>query len=116
MASRPRPPRRWGEMSRKAWIIVLALAGVGVAFLVGFASRSQGVAEKQYCDSLGSLQSSVNSLVSLDPASATQDQFQSAVSSVQSDWNGVKSAAQNLHNANTSSLDSAWNSFEQAVK
>ena len=103
-------------MSKKMWIIVLVAAGVGIALLVGFAGRSQSVAEKQFCDSLSSLESSVNNLTSLDAKTATQGEFQSDVNNVQNDWNSTKSAAQNLHSVNMSSLDDAWNSYAQAVK
>ena len=104
-------------MSRNTWIIIgLVVVGVGAAIAIGFASRSQSVTQKEYCDSLVSLQTSVNNLVALDPSTATQGQFQSDVSAVQNAWNDVKSNAQNLHNANTNSLNNAWNSFEQAVK
>jgi hypothetical protein len=104
-------------MSRNMWIIVgLVVVGVGAAFAIGFGGRSQSVAQKQYCDSLASLQTSVNSLVALNPATASQGQFQSDVSAVQSAWNDVTSNAQKLHNANSSALNSAWNNFEQAVK
>jgi hypothetical protein len=104
-------------MSRNMWIIVgLVVIGVGAAFAIGFGGRSQSAAQKQYCDSLASLQTSVNSLVALDPSTASQGEFQSDVSSVQSAWSNVASNAQKLHNANSSALNNAWNNFEQAVK
>jgi hypothetical protein len=91
-------------------------AGVIVAVVIGLLGQSQTVAEKQYCNSLDGLSTSVQSLTSLDPSSATQDEFQSDVSDVQSAWNDVKGDAQSLSNVNMSSLDSAWGDFTSAVK
>src|SRR6187200_3238484 len=103
-------------MSKKTWIIVLVAAGVGLAVVIGVLGNSDNVAEAQYCSSLESLQSDITALTSLDPSTASQGQFQSDVSAIQSDWDDVKSDAQNLSSANQSDLDSAWNSFENAVK
>jgi hypothetical protein len=103
-------------MSTKGVIFTLVGAGVVVAVVIGLLGQSQTVAEKQFCNSLDSLNSSIQSLTGLDPSSATQDDFQSDVSAVQSAWNGVKSDAQNLSSINMSSLDSAWSDFESAVK
>jgi hypothetical protein len=100
-------------MSAKGWIFTLVGAGVIVAVVIGLLGQSQTVAEKQFCNSLNS---SVQSLTGLDPSSATQDDFQSDVSAVQSSWNSVKSDAQSLSSINMSSLDSAWSDFESAVK
>ena len=103
-------------MSPKGWIFTLAGAGVVLAVVIGLLGQSQAVAEDQYCHSLDKLSSSVQSLTSLDPSSATQDDFQSDVSAVQSAWGDVKSDAQSLSSVNMSSLDSAWSDFESAVK
>src|SRR5262249_53128726 len=81
-----------------------------------FVARSQSVGETHYCDSLASLKSSVGNLLALDPATATQSEFQSDLEAVQTDWSSVKSAAEDLHAANQSSLDDAWSSFAEAVK
>jgi hypothetical protein len=103
-------------MSRRTWIVVLVAAGVGLALLLGFVARSQSVGETQYCDSLASLKSSVGNLLALDPATATQGEFQSDLEAVQNDWSSVKSAAEDLHASNASALENAWSSFAGAVK
>ena len=103
-------------MSAKGWIFTLAGAGVVLAVVIGLLGQSQAVAEGRFCDSLDELSSSVQSLTSLDASSATQDDFQSDVSAVQSAWSDVKSDAQSLSSVNMSSLDSAWSDFESAVK
>jgi hypothetical protein len=102
-------------MGKHGWII---LAGVGllIAIVLGLASNSQSVAETQFCNDLDGLESSITNLTSLNPTSATQGDFQSDVSAVQSAWGNVKSGAQHLSGVNMDSLDSAWDDFSKAVQ
>ena len=102
-------------MSRKALIITLVLAGAGLAIVLGLVANSQSHAEKQYCDSLSSLQSSLTTLTSLNPSTASQDEVQSDIDAIQSDWSTVKSDASNLSDANQQALDDAWDSFQSSV-
>jgi hypothetical protein len=103
-------------MGRTGWIIVLVAGGVGIAIVIGLLANSQSVAEKGFCNNLNSLESSITNLTSLNPSTATQGDFQSDVSAVQSAWGDVKSSAQHSSGVNMSSLDSAWNDFSQAVQ
>jgi hypothetical protein len=103
-------------MSGKGWVFTLVGAGVVLAVVIGLFGQSQAVAEDQFCRSLDNLSSSIQSLTSLDPASATDDDLQSDVSAVESAWDDVKSDAQSLSSVNMNSLDSAWSDFESAVK
>lgn len=107
-------------MTRTRWIIVLVGAGVLLAILIGVLGtrneESKTQATSNLCASLKTLGSSVKSLTGLDPSTASKSQYQSAVSTIQSDWNQVKSDAQAVQNAPTGELDSAWNSFTSAVK
>jgi hypothetical protein len=105
-------------MSNKAWtwVVILVAVGVVIAILIGVLGQSQSAAERQYCDSLNSLQTSVSSLQSLDPSSASQGAVQSDLSAIQSAWQSVVSDAQSLQNVNMSSLDSAWDSFTASVQ
>ena len=68
------------------------------------------------CSSLTSLESSTKSLTSLDPKTASKSHYQSAVSTVQSDWNQVASDAKDVASASMSQLDSAWGDFSSAVR
>ena len=97
------------------WIILVGV-GVVIAIGIGLVANSQSVAEVRFCNNLSSLGSSITNLTSLNPQSATQDDFQSDVSAVQSAWGDVKSSAQHLSSVNMSSLDSAWDSFSKAVQ
>jgi hypothetical protein len=107
-------------MTRKTWIIVLIAGGVGFAILIGLLGNrtdaSQAGAQDSFCSSLSGLQSSIQSLTSLSPTSASKSDYQSAVSDVESEWNQVKSAAGDLKEADMNTLDSAWDDFESAVK
>jgi hypothetical protein len=107
--------------SQHRLLIIILAAGVGIAVVIGLAGArgSSGNAvgsQAGLCSSLSSLESAAGDLTSLDPSSASKSDYQSAVSTVQSDWDGVTSAAQGAASATMSTLDSAWDSFESAVK
>ena len=106
-------------MTRKTWIIVLLAAGVGLAILIGFlgegGGESQAEAQQNFCSSLSGLESSIESLTSLSPSTASQDDYQSAVSNIDSAWDQVKTDAGDLTDITMSELDSSWDSFKSAV-
>jgi hypothetical protein len=106
-------------MTRKTWIIVLVAAGVGLAVLIGLlggrGGESQAQAQQNFCSSLSGLESSIGSLTSLSPTSASKDDYQSAVSDIDSAWDQVKTDAGDLKDVSTSTLDSSWDSFKSAV-
>jgi hypothetical protein len=103
------------------WIIILVAGGIGLAVAIGILgtrnedSTSKADAVSTLCSSLTSLESSLKNLTGLSSSSSKTD-FQSDVTAVQDDWNQVKSDAQAVQNASTGELDSAWSSFESAVK
>ena len=86
-----------------------------IAVVIGLLGNSQSVAAKQYCDSLDDLQSSITSLTSLNPATATADEFESDAESVRNAWTDVKGNAQGLSDVNMDALDDAWADFSQTV-
>ena len=98
----------------KGFIFGLVGVGVLIAVVIGLTGNSQSRAQKQYCDSLDNLQSSLTSLTTLD-ASSTQQDFESDVEAVRNDWTNVKETAQGLSDANLQSLDDAWDEFSQTV-
>jgi len=106
-------------MTRKTWIIVLLAAGVGFAILIGFVGKrggeSQAQAQQNFCSSLSGLESSINGLTGLSPTTASKDDYQSAVSDIESSWDQVKTDAGDLTDITTSELDSSWDSFKSAV-
>jgi hypothetical protein len=102
-------------MSKKAWIILLVAVGVGLAIVLGVLANSQSVAENKYCSALDGLESSAAVVAAADPSSSP-DQLETDISAVQQAWGDAKSAASHLSSVNQSSLDSAWNGFQNAVK
>ena len=107
-------------MSRRAWIIVLIALGVAAAIVLGLLGQknstpSQAQAQQTFCSSLSTLDSSVKALTSLDPSTASKSDYQSAVDTIQSDWDQTKSDASDLKNITTTDLDNAWNSFKSSV-
>jgi hypothetical protein len=107
-------------MNLKTWLIVLLAVGVGLAIVVGVLAttgkETQAEAQQNLCSSLNGLDTATTNLLGLDPKTASKDDYQSAVSDVENQWNDVKDDAGDLHNINQSMLQSAWNSFSQAVK
>jgi hypothetical protein len=107
-------------MGKHPVIAVLVLIGMGLAVLVGLAGArggdSSASAQENLCSSLSSLESSTQALVDLDPSTASKDDYQSDVSTVQNDWNQVTSDASTVASDTMNTLDGAWDSFEQTVK
>jgi hypothetical protein len=106
-------------MTRRTWIIVLLAVGVGLALVIGFlgdrGGESQAEAQESFCSSVSGLESSIDGLTGLSPTSASQDDYQSAVSDVESAWDQVKTDAGDLKDVDTSTLDSAWDSFTSTL-
>ncbi len=97
-------------------LIALIVIGVVIAVVIGLASNSQSVAERQFCDDLGDLQSSITNLTSLDPASASSGEFESDLDAVRSAWTNVKGGAQQLGEANLNALDDAMDEFAKTAQ
>jgi hypothetical protein len=108
-------------MTRTRWIIALVGAGVVLAILIGVLGTrneesSQAEAVSGLCSSLSDLDSTTSNLTSLSPATASKDDYDSAVSDVQDAWDEVKSDAGEVESTTMSQLDSAWDSFTSAVQ
>ena len=107
-------------MSRRGWVTILVLGGLAAAIVIGLwgtrgDGESQADAQAAFCSSLTTLDSSVQALEGLDPTTASKDDYQSAVSTIESDWDQVKSDASALASIDMSTLDSAWDDFKSAV-
>jgi hypothetical protein len=92
-------------------IIVLAVAGLAIAVVIGFLATSQSRAEKGYCDDLSSFKTSLASVA----GSTSVSDLQSNVSAVQGAWADLKNSGSKLKDNNSSSLDSAWSNFTQSI-
>ena len=109
-------------MSRTMWIIVLVGAGVVAAVAIGLignhgrdSSTSTASAQSSFCSDVSTLESSVSSLLALDPTSASESDYKDALSQVDSDWDAVKSSASNLKGDTKSQLQDAWDAFQTSV-
>jgi LPS O-antigen subunit length determinant protein (WzzB/FepE family) len=106
-------------MDRRMWLIGLAALGTAAIVLIALLNsgddNSQAAAKSAFCSSVSTLESSVSDLTALDPSSASKDDYQSAVSNIESDWDAVKSAASDLGEATTSELQDGWDTFKSAV-
>jgi hypothetical protein len=97
-------------------LIALVVVGIGVAIVIGLTGQSQSVAQRQFCDSLDSLNSSLQALTALDPATATQSEFESDASAVRNAWTDVKEQAAGLKDVNMNALDESWDAFANALQ
>lgn len=104
-------------MSGRGLIIAVVALAAGAVILIAVLSGgdSQEDAQAAYCASLTSLESSLQELQALEPASASQEDYEAAVSQIEGDWDQVKSDASELADITTSDLDSAWEAFTSAV-
>ena len=109
-------------MSRMMWIIVLVAAGVVVSVALGLigshgsdSSHSEAKQQSTFCSDVSSLESSVESLLALDPSSASQGDYHNALDQVDSDWDAVKSSFTDLKGDTQQQLEDAWNDFESSV-
>ena len=106
------------DMDRRHWLIVIAALGVGAIILVAILSNrgdSQAQAQDAFCSSLTSLDSSLQDFQALDASSASQDDYQSAVSAIDDDWDQVKSDAGSLVDVDIDTIEGAWDDFKSAV-
>jgi uncharacterized protein YukE len=98
-------------------LAVIGTAVVAVALGAGACggdSESQASAEQSMCQALGNYASAVAGLQGLSLESTKSD-IQSQTDAVQDAWNGVTSAAQDLGSADTSAIESAQSSLQDAV-
>jgi hypothetical protein len=107
-------------VSRRGWILVLVVAGVAAAVIIGVIAtqkdeESKTEAVSSLCASLGTLESSVQALTSL-PSTASKDEYEADVTAVDNAWDQVKTDLQDVQDAPSGDLDSAWDDFTSTVK
>jgi hypothetical protein len=112
-------------MSKTAGIIVIILVGVALAVVIGLLGARGGTgttttsaagAQASLCTSLTGLETATKALTGLDPSTASESDYQSAVTGVQTAWSQVEADASTAASSTMSTLDSAWDSFDAAVK
>jgi hypothetical protein len=97
-------------------VIVGAVVAIGIGIYAVTRPESQADAQASFCSSLASLNSDVQALTALDPATASKSDYQNAVDSIQSSWGDVTSDASDLASVNMSTLDSAWGDFQSSIQ
>jgi hypothetical protein len=92
-------------------LIALVLA---MAFVVAACSSSTEDSVQTYCDDLGTLQTSLQSLAALD-ATATIDQLNDAKDAVKTAYDATVASAQDVDDAVLSELEDAEGTWEDAI-
>ncbi len=107
-------------MTKTLWLILLGVVLAGGAVLIGVlgsgGGESQADAQKAFCSSVSTLSGSIGDLTGLSPTTASKSDYQSAVDTIQSNWDTVSSDASDLKDVTTSQLSSAWDTFESDVQ
>lgn len=97
------------------WVLGLLVVGVVLAVVIGVAGSSQTVAERQFCKSLSYLSSSVQTLTSLSPSSASGD-FESDAEDVRNGWNNIEEQSSNVSDVDMKALGQSWDAFSDALQ
>jgi PBP1b-binding outer membrane lipoprotein LpoB len=92
-------------------ILALVLA---MAFVVAACSSSTEDSVETYCDDLGTLQTSLQSLAALD-ATATIDQVNEAKDAVKSAYDATVASAQDVDDAVLSDLEDAQGTWQDSI-
>lgn len=102
-------------MGKKGIIILLAVVGLALALVIGYAANSQTRAEKQLCSSLDSLQSDVQNLKAIDPSTYSSGTLQTGLQTIQAQWKTTVSDAKDVADFDKDDIESAWSTFQGAV-
>jgi hypothetical protein len=107
--------REKGNPMRK--LLVLSVVTAAFALVVAACGdESQASAEENLCASLSEFAASVVNLQGLTAQTASTDDFQAAADDVREAWDAVKADAENVAEADSSALESAYNDLEGAIE
>jgi hypothetical protein len=110
-----RRPRGRGRWLRAACLLTLAGAMSIALVACGGDDETQAEAETSVCTSLASFQTAVTAFRDLDPATATQEEYDAAADDVRSAWDDVLSESGDLNEADFSALESAYDELDSAI-
>jgi hypothetical protein len=100
-----------------AAIVGAAAVAAGLGLLVAFAwPEDSATAKQNYCDSLRNLSSTVMSYQGLNPATATNDELESASNDIKDAWNRVEDDANDWANAYDNPLGNAYDDLYWAYQ
>jgi hypothetical protein len=111
-----RRPRKRGRWLRAASLVAVVGATAIALVACGGDDETQAEAETSVCTSLASFGTAVAAFRDLDPASATQEQYDAAADDVRSAWDDVQSEAGDLNEADFSALETAYDDLDQAIE
>jgi hypothetical protein len=102
-------------MKTKIVALILGVCALGlVASACG--GESSETAKANFCDSLSDLSATVASYEGLNPATATNDELNSAVDDIENAWDDVVNEANDWANADDNALADAYNDLYWAVQ
>ena len=116
-------------MSRMTWIIVLVVAGIALAVVVGVlgtrnepsssssttTDATKVEATTALCASVKNLSTTIQGLANIDPSTITSTEIQTDITSVENAWNKVQSDAASVQDAPTGDLSTSWDALVAAV-
>jgi hypothetical protein len=91
-------------------------ACVLAAVVAACGGESSETAKANFCDSLSDLSSTVMSYEGLDPATATNDELDSAADDIEEAWNDVVNEAEDWANADDNALAEAYDDLYFAIQ
>jgi hypothetical protein len=101
----------------KGKIVALVLGACVLGLLVSACGgESSATAKQNYCDSLTNLSSTVMNYEGLNPATATNDELDSAADDITDAWNDVVDDAYDWAEAEDNSLTKAYNDLYYAIE
>ena len=111
-------PGEWSTPWKVAGISagVAAFAGIFAGLLIAFWPENSATAKRNFCNSLSNLSSTVMSYQGLNPATATNDQLDSAADDISSAWNDVVDNANDWANAYDNPLGNAYDDLYWAIQ
>jgi len=111
-------PTQWGPVAKVAGLTAAVAAFVAVAatLIVAYWPESSAQAKQNFCTSLTNLSSTVMSYQGLDPATATNDQLESAADDIAGAWNDVVDDANDWANAYDNPLTNAYDDLYWAIQ
>ena len=94
---------------------VLAVAGAVAAAAIALWPEDSATAKKNFCSSLTNLSSTVMTYQGMNPATATNDQLDSAADDITDAWNAVVDDANDWANAYDNPLGEAYDDLYNAI-
>jgi hypothetical protein len=96
--------------------LMVVLCGAAIALAFTWDGESSATAKRHFCDSMTNLSSTVMSYEGMNPATATNDERESAADDIASAWDRVVDDANDWANAYDNPLTDAYNDLYYAIQ